>query len=156
MRQEPAMADPLDITSLKRTAAEVEARRAAEEQRFRDAEEAKRKALLEELSTRIEPTPEAIARGIERVGAMVHAAAERGRTETMIFRFPNALTTDKGRAINNGEADWPRTLTGRPAQVHGFWKTYLEPKGFRLKAMVVEYPGGMPGDIGFFLAWGDD
>jgi hypothetical protein len=150
------MADPLDITALKRTAAEAEARKAAEEQRFRDAEEAKRKALLEELSTPIEPTPEAIQRGLDRVGAMVHAAAERGLTETMIFRFPNALTTDKARAINTGEADWPRTLTGRPAQVYRFWQTHLAPKGFRLRAMVVEYPDGMPGDVGFFLAWGDD
>ncbi|MCU0987256.1 MAG: hypothetical protein MUC89_20335 [Acetobacteraceae bacterium] len=150
------MANTLDISALKKAAAEVEARRAAEEQRFRDAEEAKRKALLDELSTRIEPTPEAIQRGLDRVGAMVNAAAERGRTETMVFRFPNALTTDKGRAINNAEGDWPRTLTGRPAQVYGFWKEHLEPKGFRLKAMVVEYPGGMPGDIGFFLAWGDE
>lgn len=150
------MADPLDITALRQTAAEVEARKAAEEQRFRDAEDAKRKALIEELSTPIEPTPEAIARGLERVGAMVRAAAERGRTETMILRFPNVLTTDKGRAINTGEADWPRTLTGRPAQVHRFFEAYLAPKGFRLRAMVVEYPGGMPGDIGFFLAWGDD
>lgn len=150
------MADPLDISALKRTAAEVEARRAAEEQRFRDAEEAKRKALLEELATPIERTPEAISRGIERVGAMVHAAAEQGKTETMIFRFPNALTTDKGRAINAGESDWPRTLTGRPAQVHAFWQTHLAPKGFRLRAMIVEYPGGMPGDVGFFLAWGED
>lgn len=149
------MTDPLDIAALRSVAAAMEASRAAEEQRFREAEEAKRKALIEELSTPIEPTPEAIQRGLERVSAMVHAAAERGRTETMIFRFPNALTTDKGRAINNGEADWPRTLTGRPAQVHGFWKAYLAPKGFRLKAMVVEYPGGMPGDIGLFLDWGD-
>ncbi len=41
------MADPLDIASLKQTAAEGEARRAAEEQRFHSAEEAKRKALLD-------------------------------------------------------------------------------------------------------------
>jgi hypothetical protein len=150
------MASTLDISALKKAAAEVEARRAAEEQRFRDAEEAKRKALLDELATPIEPTPEAFQRGLDRVAAMVSAAAERGRTETMVFRFPNALTTDKGRAINNAESDWPRTLTGRPAQLYGFWKSHLEPKGFRLKATVVDYPGGMPGDIGFFLAWGDE
>jgi hypothetical protein len=24
-----------------------------------------------------------------------------------------------------------------------------------LKAMIVEWPGGLPGDVGFFLQWGD-
>jgi len=149
------MAMELDINALRQVAAEVEARKAAEEQRIRDAEEARRKALLDELSTEIEPTPEAIQRGLERVSAMVRAAAERGRTELMVFRFPNLLTTDKGRAINHAEPGWPETLTGRPAQIYRFWKTHLEAKGFRLSAQIVDFPGGMPGDVGFFLAWGD-
>jgi len=29
----------------------------------------------------------------------------------------------------------------------------LQPLGFGLKAEVLEYPGGMPGDIGFFITW---
>lgn len=96
-----------------------------------------------------------VQRLLERVASMVRAAAERGRTEARVFRFPNDLTTDKARAINTGETDWPRTLTGRPAQLHRFWQVHLAPKGFRLKAMVIDYPVGMPGDVGFFLAWGD-
>ena len=32
-----------------------------------------------------------------------------------------------------------------------FWREYLRLLGFGLKAEVFEYPGGMPGDIGFFL-----
>jgi hypothetical protein len=149
------MTTELDVTALRRLAAEVEAQKAAEEQRLREAEEAKRKALLEELSTEIEPTPEAIERGLERVAAMVRAAAERGRTELMVFRFPNELTTDKGRAINHAEPGWPETLTGRPAQIYRFWKIHLAPKGFRLAAQIIDFPGGMPGDVGFILAWGD-
>ena len=29
----------------------------------------------------------------------------------------------------------------------------LRPLGFHLKAEVLEYPGGLPGDIGFILTW---
>jgi hypothetical protein len=146
----------LDVNALRRMAAEVEARKAAEEAHHRAAEEAKRKELLDELSTPVEVNEETVARGLARVGAMVQAAAERGRTEVMAFRFPNALTTDRGRAINVGESDWPRTLTGRPQQLYQFWQQHLAPQGFRLRAMVVDYPGGMPGDIGFFLSWGEE
>ncbi|WP_291298123.1 hypothetical protein [Elioraea sp.] len=146
----------LNVNALRQVAAEVEARKAAEEARHREAEDAKRKELLDELSKPLVADEKAIERGLSRVGAMVQAAAERGRTEVLAFRFPNQLTTDKGRAINVGEADWPRTLSGRPQQVYQFWQQHLAPQGFRLRAMVVDYPGGMPGDIGFFLAWGEE
>jgi len=34
-----------------------------------------------------------------------------------------------------------------------FWHDHLRPLGFHLKVEVLEYPGGMPGDIGLILAW---
>ena len=61
--------------------------------------------------------------------------------------------TDRGRRINNSEADWHQTLEGRPKLAFEFWHEHLRPLGFGLKAEVLEYPGGMPGDIGFFLIW---
>ena len=63
--------------------------------------------------------------------------------------------TDKGRGINNADKDWPETLTGRPRQAYEFWRDHLRPAGYRLKAMIIEWPGGLPGDVGFFLQWGD-
>ena len=27
--------------------------------------------------------------------------------------------------------------------------------GYRLKTMIIEWPGGLLGDVGFFLQWGD-
>ncbi len=149
------MAAVLDVNALRRVAAEVEARKAAEEQHHHDAEEAKRKALLDELATPMQMDEKAIERGLQRVSAMVQAAAERGRTEVLAFRFPNVLTTDRGRAINHGESGWPKTLTGRPLQIYQFWEAHLAPQGFKLKASIVDFPGGMPGDVGFFLGWGD-
>ena len=61
----------------------------------------------------------------------------------------------QSRAINNADKDWPETLTGRPREAYEFWRDHLRPKGYRLKAMIIEWPGGLPGDVGFFLQWGD-
>ena len=40
-------------------------------------------------------------------------------------------------------------LEGRPKFAYEFWRDQLRPLGFHLKAEVLEYRGGMPGDIGF-------
>jgi hypothetical protein len=42
---------------------------------------------------------------------------------------------------------------GGPKAGHEFWRNHLRPLGFYHKAEVLEYPGEMPGDIGFFLNW---
>jgi hypothetical protein len=63
------------------------------------------------------------------------------------------MCTDRGRRINNSEAGWEQTLEGRPKLGYEFWRERLQPLGFGLKAEVLEYPGGMPGDIGFILTW---
>ena len=65
----------------------------------------------------------------------VRSAALRGATEIMVLRFPCALRT------------WPETLTGRPRQAYEFWRDHLRPAGYRLNAMIIEWPGGLPGDV---------
>lgn len=90
----------------------------------------------------------------ERSTARLLEWARRGEREKEIFRFPNELTTDLGRAINNGEPDWPQTLTGVPRQVYDFWNADLRPLGYRLRAQIVDFPDGLPGDIGFTISWG--
>jgi hypothetical protein len=84
---------------------------------------------------------------------LVSQAADRGQSQVQIYRFPNTMCTDRGRRINNTQPDWPQTLEGRPKAGYEFWRDHLRPLGFGLKAEVLEYPGGMPGDIGFFLTW---
>jgi CBS domain-containing protein len=81
-------------------------------------------------------------------------AAQRGEKEHMILRFPHELCTDQGRAINAPDPSWPATLRGLAAQVFMRWKNELRSQGFALHARVMEFPDGMPGDIGLFLAWG--
>ncbi len=80
-------------------------------------------------------------------------AAERGEGEMLVIRFPSELCTDHGRAINNSEEGWPDTLVGAPRQFYEVWKEKLHPLGYRLKALVVDWPNGFPGDVGVFLAW---
>jgi hypothetical protein len=137
-------------TDLRRRMAEREAAKAAEEMRHIKEQEEKQKAVMEEFRKAPERTPEQL---MQLVTQLVDRAAERGQSEVQIYRFPNSLCTDRGRRINNAEPEWDKTLEGRPKLAYEFWHEHLAPLGFRLKAQVLEYPGGMPGDIGFFLTW---
>lgn len=113
-----------------------------------------REELIKQLSKPVERTPERVREVIQTVKAKLRSAAEKGQTELMVMRFPTALCTDKGRAINNMDEDWPDTLTGQPRQAYEFWRDHLKHAGYNLSAMIVEWPGGLPGDVGFFLKWG--
>jgi hypothetical protein len=130
--------------------AEREAAKAAEEMRHMQEQEEKQKAVMEEFRKAPDRTPEQV---MQLVTQLVDRAAERGQSEVQIYRFPNSLCTDRGRRINNSEPEWEKTLEGRPKVAYEFWQEHLRPLGFHLKAQVLEYPGGMPGDIGFFLTW---
>jgi hypothetical protein len=88
-----------------------------------------------------------------RISKVVKSAAERGEREVMLFRFPSEYCTDRGRAINNFEAGWGETLTGFAKRAHEFWHKELEPQGYKMRAQIMDYPGGIPGDVGIFLAW---
>lgn len=83
-----------------------------------------------------------------------HEAASRGEKEYLALRFPAEVCSDGGRAINAPEPTWPTTLRGEAAEVYLRWLAELQPKGFHLTARVLEFPGGIPGDIGLFLSWG--
>ena len=135
---------------LKRRMAEREAAKAAEELRRMREQEEKQKQVMEEFHKPPERTPEQV---LQLVTQLVNHAAEAGQSEVQIYRFPNELCSDRGRRINNSEAGWEATLEGRPKLAYEFWQGHLRPLGFGLKAEVLEYPGGMPGDIGFFLTW---
>jgi CBS domain-containing protein len=89
--------------------------------------------------------------------ALLHQAreaAEHGLKEFMLLRFPSDLCSDGGRAINSEQPDWPTTLRGEAAEMYLRWERELRPNRFQLGARVLDFPGGMPGDIGLFLLWG--
>jgi CBS domain-containing protein len=81
-------------------------------------------------------------------------AAEQGLKEFMLLRFPSQVCSDGGRAINAPNPDWPATLRGEAAEIYLRWTHDLKPHGFHLSARVVDFPDGVPGDIGMFLTWG--
>ena len=89
----------------------------------------------------------------ERVSRVVKGAAERGEREALAIRFSSEYCTDGGRAINSFEPDWPKTLTGFGKRAYEFWQKELEPQGYKLRAQIMDFPGGMPGDVGIFLKW---
>jgi hypothetical protein len=133
---------------LKHIAEEVEvakAHEALEKQRKADHE---REQFHETFMTQ-EIHPEVF----NRLSRLVKGAAERGQHEVMALRFPSSYTTDHGRAINNFEPDWPQTLTGFAKKGHEFYEKELAPLGYKVRAQILDYPGGMPGDVGIFLRW---
>jgi len=81
-------------------------------------------------------------------------AAENGEKEFLLLRFPSELCSDGGRSINVAEADWPSTLRGEAAEIYLRWERDLKPRGFHLSAIILDFPGGMPGDVGLSLLWG--
>jgi hypothetical protein len=122
-----------------------EARKAADQEMKRVGDE---KKLTDAFMAR-EIQPQAM----ERVMAVVQRAAERGDSHVLVFQFPSTECKDSGRAINNSEPQWPQTLAGFPARAFEFFEKNLRPLGFRLRAEILNYPGGVPGDVGLTLHW---
>jgi hypothetical protein len=63
------------------------------------------------------------------------------------------MCTDRGRAINQGESGWENTLTGLPKEMFQLWKDHLQSRGYKIRYQIIDFPGGMPGDIGIILSW---
>ena len=60
---------------------------------------------------------EAIARAIK----IIEHAMKNRLTEVQVHRVPNQLCTDKGRAINQQQPGWEKTLTGVPKEIYQLW-----------------------------------
>lgn len=127
---------------------EAEAVQARQSERSRRDED--RRHRVDMFRQRRELTPDVVQRAIQRW----QNAARQGDQEVEVIRFPSQLCTDDGRAINNGEPDWGRTLVGVPAQIYEIWEHHLRSRGFGLKACIVDFPDGKPGDVGMFIHWG--
>jgi hypothetical protein len=91
--------------------------------------------------------------GRERLRRALMAAADRGENHLRVVTFPSELCTDGGRAINNNDPNWPATLVGYAGRAYEFYRTELQPHGYRLRAEILDFPGGMPGEVGLTLAW---
>jgi len=147
MAQSHKTADPLAIlptaTDVMKQIALKEAEKASAALRETTAAEAEKKALLERFS---KPSGVSDEERLARAAAIVKRAADNGLTEVLVGRFPNQLCTDHGRAINQAEPGWEKTLTGLPKELYEFWEKYMKPRGYRVAFQVIDFPGGVPGD----------
>ncbi|MGF1660491.1 MAG: hypothetical protein ACFCUS_13780 [Rubrimonas sp.] len=139
----PPTAEQLRMKMLEKEMAEMERR-----QKALGVEQTKRAAVIDAFLH--EDVSEKERAMIRRV---VENAAAEGKLEALVYSFPSELCTDQGRAINSGDPDWPSTLQGKAKQLYDRYQEVAKPAGYRLKAMIVSFPGGMPGDVGFFLNW---
>ena len=137
---------------IRQEAALREAEKADEYVRRAAAAEAEKQALIERFSR---PSGKSEAEKIELAAAVIQRAVRNGLTEVQVYRFPNSLCTDKGRAINQQEKGWENTLTGIPKEIFQLWTDYLKPRGYRIAYQVIDFPGGIPGDIGVTISWDD-
>ena len=123
----------------------------AAKQARKDAEAAAEKqALLDHLKA---PSGVSDEEGIRRGLKLIERAVSNGLTEVQVYRFPNTLCTDRGRAINQQEPGWENTLTGVPKEIYGLWERHFRARGYKLRVEIVSFPGGMPGDVGMTLKW---
>jgi hypothetical protein len=129
----------------------AEAEKASAHMRRQAEAEAEKRVLLEKLT---KPSGVSDEEALRRVALIVNRAAATGLTEVQVYRFPNGLCTDHGRAINQQEPGWENTLTGLPKEMYQFWERQLRPRGYKIRFQIVSWPEGMPGDVGITLKWG--
>jgi len=129
----------------------VESQKAAEAIKKQTQAEAERRALIQRLTKPSGLSDEDV---MKKAASIIQRAASNGRMEVQVYRFPNALCTDRARAINQQEPGWETTLTGIPKEIYDFWERRLRPLGYKLRVEIVDFSGGVPGDVGMTLKWG--
>ena len=137
---------------IQKQAALKEAEKADEYARRAAAAEAEKRALIERLS---KPSGLTEEEKVKLASTVIQRAVRNGLSEVQVYRFPNTLCTDRGRAINQMEAGWEKTLTGIPKEIYQLWADYLQPRGYRIRYQIIDFPGGVPGDISIAISWGD-
>jgi hypothetical protein len=135
---------------IQKQAALKEAQRADEHAKRLAAAEAEKHALIDRLS---KPSGLTEDEKVELASNVIQRAVRSGLTEVQVYRFPNSLCTDRGRAINQMEKGWEKTLTGIPKEIFQLWSDYLQPRGYRIRYQIVDFPGGVPGDVSITISW---
>ena len=144
------MIDLPSVKDLQAKIAAAEAAKASAALKTQAAEEAEKRALLDRLS---KPSGLSDDEIMQKASVIINRAVENGLMSVQIFRFPNHLCTDNGRAINQVEPGWERTLTGIPLEILAFWRRQLQPRGYHIQYQILDFPHGMPGDVVVTLSW---
>ena len=141
----------LTVKELQAKIAEAEGAKASAALKRHQAEEHEKAELLDRLT---KPSGLSDDEVMEKASIIIERAVENGLMSVQVFRFPHTLCSDNGSAINQGETGWETTLTGIPKEIFEFWRRQLQPRGYHIRYEIIDYPGGMPGDVGVILSWG--
>ena len=149
---------PSKIDDLLPTANEIQrqtalqaAEKADQYARLQAAAAAEKRKLIEKLS---KPSGLTEDEKVQLAATVIQRAVRNGLTEVQVYRFPHTLCTDNGRAITQQEPGWEKTLTGIAQEIYQLWADHLKPRGYRIRYHIIDFPGGIPGDIGVVLVWG--
>jgi hypothetical protein len=132
-------------------AATNDAEKADEFVRRLAAAEAEKQQLIDKLAVPASSEDEKVW----LASVVIQRAARNGLTEVQVCRLPNSLCTDNGRAIYRMEAGWQNTLTGIAKEIYQLWADHLQPRGYGIRYQIVDFPGGIPGDVSIVLSWAD-
>ena len=139
---------PLSAEALRMSILQKEMEKMDVERKAREAEEKRVAEFTRDFLSKHVSEDE-----IAMVRRLVANAVKDGKMEAMVYSFPSDLCTDSGRAINSNDPHWPETLQGKAKEFFERYESLAKPQGYKLKAMVINFPGGVPGDIGLFLNW---
>jgi hypothetical protein len=127
---------------------DAEMKKMEEERQRRQKREREQRELREAFMSR-DVHPEVM----DRLNKVIRVAAEQGHKEVRVITFPASYCNDGGRRINNMLPDWPDSLEGFAKKAYEFYQKELRPLGYKLHAQVIDFPGGMPGEIALLLKW---
>src|SRR5262245_54013771 len=144
------MTNIMNAQELRKKIAIAQSEKASAAMKAHAAAEAEKKALLDKMTRPSGLSDDEI---IEKAAIIVNRAVENGLSSVQVYRFPHTLCSDNGRALNQAEEGWEKTLTGIPKEIYDFWQRQLKSRGYHIRYEVIDYPGGMPGDIGIILSW---
>jgi hypothetical protein len=140
-----AFVRPDDLTKISTSVAEAKA--------TEQAERSKKQAQIDKDLQEAFMGRDVLPGARDRLNVAMRHAAEHGQNEIQVLTFPAKYCNDKGRRINNNEPDWPESLEGFAKKAFDYFERDLKPLGFHLRVQVLDYPGGMPGNVGMYLKW---
>jgi hypothetical protein len=155
--EESAMAENIDdllppVKEIQKQAAIKEAEKAQQAARRMSAADGEKRALIAKLG---KPSGLTEDEKVKLASTVIQRAVRNGLSEVQVYRFPHSLCTDNGRAIDQQKPGWENTLTGIAQEIYQLWFDYLKPRGYRIRYQIVDFPGGVPGDISIVIVWGE-
>ena len=127
-----------------------EAEKASAAARELSAADAEKKALIEKFS---KPSGVSDEERLARAAAIIKRAANNGLTEIEDHTFSKCTMYRSWTSHKSTRAGLGKTLTGYPKELYDFWEKHLKARGYKVGFQIVDFPGGLPGDIGITLRW---